>query len=299
LIATLRDAAGLLDVPLSVRLDPASAAWPIECSAIDLPPAELWAEGELEHLGRRPRVAIVGTRAPTPYGIEQSRRFSSALARRGCVIVSGLARGIDEAAHLAALDAGGATIGVLGSGLDRVWPQGALADRMRAEGLLLTEHPPGVAPRRHHFPLRNRLISGLSSAVVVIEAAFASGSLITARWAIDQGRAVFAVPGRVDHPMARGCHRLLSDGAEFAQDPGDVLAVLGLEPTPDAAAPVESGPEPTLLAALCGETLTADELAERTGLSLPRVLAELVSFELDGRVARSPGGLFRRASRDH
>jgi DNA processing protein len=281
-----------------VRLDPASAAWPVELSEIQLPPAELWAQGRLEHLGKHPRVAIVGTRAPTPYGTEQSRRFSAALVRRGCVIVSGLARGIDESAHLAALDAGGGTIGVLGSGLERVWPEGELADRMRTEGLLLTEHPPGVEPRRHHFPLRNRLISGLSSAVVVIEAAFASGSLITARWAIDQGRAVFAVPGRVDHPMARGCHRLLREGAEFAQDPADVLVSLGLEPTSDGVSSgARSGPEPSLLAALRGETLTADELAERTGLSLPRVLAELVGFEMDGRVARSPGGLFRLASR--
>jgi DNA processing protein len=274
------------------RLDPRSPAWPREVSEIDLPPEQLWGEGRLELLARRPRVAIVGTRAPTPYGCDQAARFAAELARRGCTIISGLARGIDETAHLAALDAGGATIGVLGSGLERVWPAGRLSERMRSEGLLLTEHAPGVAPRRHHFPLRNRLISGLSSAVVVIEAAFASGSLITARWAADQGRMVLAVPGRVDHPMARGCHRLLREGAELAQDPADVLALLDLE-SPAGAAP-HAGPEPALLAALRGETLTAEELAARTSVPLPRVLVELVTLEIDGRVARAPGGFFRQ-----
>ena len=145
----------------------------------------------------------------------------------GPKLVSGLARGIDSAAHEAALEAGGATIAVLGSGVDCPWPAGPLAERMALEGLLLSEYAPGTAPRRHHFPERNRLISGLCSAVVVIEAAAASGSLITARWAIDQGRSVHALPGRVDHPMARGCHRLLREGAWLVEDPEEVLARLG------------------------------------------------------------------------
>ncbi len=278
-------------MPPAIYLERASPGWPGECSHIELPPEGLWAEGRLEHLARRPRVAIVGTRSPTPYGEAQARRFSHSLAKEGVVIVSGLARGIDQSAHLAALDAGGATIAVLGSGLDRAWPEGPLTDRMRTEGLLLTEHPLGAGPRKHHFPLRNRLISGLSNAVLVVEAAFASGSLITARWAVDQGRMVFAVPGRVDHPMARGCHRLLREGAELAEGPEDVLALLGIRE--DARAPADPTPLPPLLAALRGETLTADELALRTGGGLSHVLAELVALEIDGRVARSPGGLFR------
>ncbi len=254
--------------------------------------------GRIALLAARPRVALVGTRSPTPYGEAQARRFAGTLAERGAVIVSGLARGIDQAAHRAALDAGGATIAVLGSGLDRAWPAGALTERIRTDGLLLTEYPPGTEPRRHHFPLRNRLISGLCEAVIVVEAAFASGSLITARWAIDQGRAVFAVPGRVDHPMARGCHRLLREGAEIAEGPEDVLAALGLAFELPGGIPgtTKRAPSP-LLSALEGETLTADELATRLESSLPPVLAELVRLELDGLVTRAPGGLFRLTER--
>ncbi len=281
-----------------VHLTPASVDWPAEYSVIDHPPDELWLAGRIALLALRPRVALVGTRSPTPYGEAQARRLAFTLAEHGVVIVSGLARGIDQAAHRAALDAGGATIAVLGSGLDRAWPAGPLTERIRSAGLLLTEYPPGTEPRRHHFPLRNRLISGLCAAVIVVEAAFASGSLITARWAIDQGRAVFAVPGRVDHPMARGCHRLLREGAEIAEGPADVLSALGLSSELPRASPgaTKRSPSP-LLTALEGETLTADELATRTERSLPAVLAELVRLELGGFVSRAPGGLFRLTER--
>jgi DNA processing protein len=282
-------------------LTPRSPSWPSELDVIESSPEELWARGRVELIGLVPRVAIVGTRSPTPYGEAQARRFAAALASAGAVIVSGLARGIDQAAHLGALDAGGATLAVLGSGVDRPWPEGPLAERMADEGLLLSEFPPGQGPRRHHFPLRNRVISGLSRAVIVIEAAHASGSLITARWAADQGRSVYALPGRVDHPMARGCHRLLREGAALVEAPEELFPELGLAPE-SAEAPADPNAAPrvskfqaAILESLQGETLTADELLVRVRGGLTELLTALVELELHGLVARGPGGLFRRS----
>jgi DNA processing protein len=279
----------------ALRIDRHSAHWPSELEQIDGPPDELWVRGEASWLAKRPRIAIVGTRAPTAYGREQARRFGRELAAAGAVVVSGLARGVDEEAHLGALDVGGGTIAVLGSGVDRPWPSGELCERVLREGLLLSEFSPGEAPRRHHFPLRNRVISGLAQGVVVIEAAFASGSLITARWAVDQNRSVFALPGRVDHPMAAGCHRLIREGAELVERPADVLLALGLAstgPQPEPAA--RSDPiERALLAALVGETLDAEELASRVAVPMFELLPALMELELAGRIARGPGGLYR------
>lgn len=286
-------------------VDSESSIWPSELEEIASPPDELWLRGRVELLSLTPRVAIVGSRAPTPYGQSQAQRFARELAVRGVVIVSGMARGIDEAAHLGALEVGGATIAVLGSGVDRPWPEGELSRRLAREGLLLSEFAPGQGPRRHHFPQRNRVISGLSRAVLVVEAAFASGSLITARWAADQGRSVFAIPGRIDHPMARGCHRLIRDGASLAEGPDDILEELGLRVSmtsgttashagPDADAPA-SELHARILAALVGETLSSDELVERCAGPLTEVLTALVELELAGSVVRGAGGLFRRA----
>lgn len=214
------------------------AAWPEGMSAVDEPPARLWLRGRAELLRPAPRVAIVGSRSPTPYGRAQAERFGAALARAGICVVSGLARGVDEAAHLAALDAGGDTIAVLGCGVDRPWPAGPAADRVRAEGLLLSEHGPGVPPRRHHFPLRNRVLAALADAVLVVEAAGRSGSLITARWAADQGQHVLAIPGRVDHPMSGGVTRLLREGATPVESPAMLLGdVYGLEAAPSSGLP--------------------------------------------------------------
>jgi len=283
--------------PLPVHLDPRSSRWPPELTTIEAAPDELWIRGREELLSLRPRAALVGARAATAYGTSQARRFARTLARAGVVVVSGLARGIDEAAHASALDAGGATIAVLGGGVDRPWPTGELTDRMVQHGLLVSELPPGTPPRRHHFPRRNRLISGLATVVVVLEAAAASGSLITARWAADQGRTVFALPGRVDHPMARGTHRLIREGATLVEDPEEVLAELGLAPTarPERAPlPGQRDPSP-LCAALVGETSTAEELAERLDRDPGEVLTDLVELELGGAVVRGPGGLYRLA----
>lgn len=277
-----------------LHLSPGCSGWPTELDDIDHPPAELWLAGRTELLDRRPRVAVVGTRSPTAYGELQAARVAAFLAHVGVVVVSGLARGIDEVAHRAALDAGGSTLAVLGSGVDRPWPRSKLAERMIAEGCLLSEFAPGQAPRRHHFPWRNRLISGLARAVVVVEAAQASGSLITARWAVDQGRSVFAIPGRVDHPMARGCHRLLREGAELLESPAEILSSLGLTAVEEARTP--SPPHP-ILSALQGETLTADELARQLGRPAAEVLVELIELELVGSIARGPGGLYRKCAR--
>lgn len=278
-----------MDAPL--RLDEASPTWPDELRTIEAPPERLWVRGAVEWLAAGPRVAIVGSRSPTPYGEAQALRFASTLAECGVVVVSGLARGIDAAAHGGALEGGGGTIAVLGSGVDRPWPAGALADRLAREGLLLSEYAPGQGPRRHHFPMRNRLISGLSRCVLVIEAAWASGSLITARWAADQGREVFAVPGRVDHPMARGCHRLIREGARLVESPDEILEELSLSSREDGA--TRTLPAHPVLDALVGETLDAGGLARALGKPPNDVLVQLVELELQGRVVRAPGGLWR------
>ena len=278
------------------RIEPGDRCWPRELSTIDGVPDGLWGLGRIELLLPRPRVAVVGSRAPTPYGIGQAERFGTVLASAGVVVVSGMARGIDEAAHRGALRVGGDTIAVLGSGVDVPWPAGPLADELAARGLLLSEFEPGRPPRRHHFPLRNRLISGISRAVVVIEAAHASGSLVTARWAADQGRTVFALPGRVDHPMARGAHRLIREGASLVEDPEEVLIeVLGSVPgsASEGVPECERAPVTAIESALRGETLTADELAEQLELPVQDVLVELVQLDLEARVVRGPGGLYR------
>lgn len=276
-----------------------SASWPAELSEIESVPDRLWMRGRIELVARRPRVAVVGARGPSPYGEAQAARFARELARAGIVVVSGMARGIDQAAHVAALDAGGATIAVLGSAVDRPWPDGEVARRLIASGLLVSEHQPGTDPRPHHFPLRNRLISGLCVGVLVVEAASASGSLITARWAADQGRQVWALPGRVDHPLARGTHKLLREGASLVESPEEIVdEVLGSRAAANHQAESEAPdlPEParSVLAALEGETLDASDLAARLGIGATEVLTALVELELHGRIARAPGGLYRR-----
>ncbi|MDF1799727.1 MAG: DNA-processing protein DprA [Planctomycetota bacterium] len=277
-------------------LKPGADGWPPELDHIEPHPKKLWLRGHPELLARRPRVAIVGSRAPTPYGEAQARRFGLALAEAGVVVVSGLARGIDGRAHEAALDAKGATIAVLGCGVDRPWPPGPLADRVASEGLLLSEYEPGTTPRKGHFPMRNRLISALADAVVVVEAAHASGSLITAHWAAEQGRAVFALPGRVDHPMARGCHRLIREGVELVEAPEEVLRAIA-QPGLPFGLPTERGSDSTdeLELLLVGETLTVDEMAASLGRDPSAVLPRLTELELAGRLVRSPGGLWRLA----
>ena len=286
---------GVTDTVDCLCLERGSPSFPPPLEHIDGPPERLWARGRLA-LARdpSPKVALVGTRAPTPYGLAQAVRFGRALGRAGVVVVSGLAQGIDQAAHQGALEVGGGTVAVLGSGLDRPWPRVPLVDEIARHGLLLSEFEPDRGPRPHHFPQRNRLISGLVDGLLVIEAAGASGSLITARWAADQGREVFALPGRVDQPMASGCHRLLREGAGLVESPEELLQCLYGESGPRAARD-DPRPRGDLEASLLGETLDADALAQRAGRPVEEVLVELVRLELGGRVVRAPGGLYRLA----
>lgn len=292
------------DCPL--HLGPLEADWPAEFEHLEQPPPELWLRGRRELLRSCPaqrRLAIVGTRTPTPYGLEQAAHFAGTLARFGVTIVSGLARGIDTAAHRACLEAGGSTWAVLGSGVDRLWPASALAERVAREGLLLSEYAPGTPPRRHHFPQRNRLIAALAPAVLVVEAAYRSGSLITAQWAADLGREVLALPGPVDGPGHRGCHRLIRQGALLVESPYQVLEALGLLPDgpldaqrirDEAGSARPTGPEWRLLEQLGSGALTPAELAARTGCELPQVLALVTRLELGGALVRTAGGRVRR-----
>ena len=274
-----------------LKIESGGPTWPQALETIDAPPEALWLRGDEGAISRLRFVAIVGSRSPTPYGLEQARRFAMNFAANGVVVVSGLARGIDAAAHAGALDAGGETIAVLGCGVDRPWPKGEITRRVLEQGLLMSEYAPGTDPRPHHFPLRNRLISGLSSGVLVIEAAARSGSLITARWAADQGREVFAVPGRVDHPMSRGAHKLLREGAALVEEPGEVLSELFEGRYTHDEEPLTRGDD--VLTELTRGERTADELSAATGIEVRALLARLVEGELAGLVARGPGGLYR------
>lgn len=260
------------------------------------PPLLLYAVGRAELLSA-PSLGIVGSRNPTPQGRENARAFARSLSRAGLTIVSGLALGIDGAAHEGALDGPASTIAVLGTGIDRVYPKRhlALAHRIAREGLLLSECPLGAQPLAHHFPQRNRIIAGLSLGTLVIEAAVQSGSLITARLASEMGREVFAIPGSIHSPQSRGCHALIRQGAKLVESAADVLEELHL-PAAAAPEPRPSRPEP-LLEAIGYDPVTLDELAARTGIAPAELSARLLEFELAGDVARLPGQRIQRLAR--
>ena len=257
------------------------------------------------HLGRRdllnrPALAIVGSRNATPQGRATARDFARALAEAGLTIVSGLALGIDAAAHEGALGTASSTVAFTGTGPDRVYParNRDLARRIADTGSIVTEFVPGTPPRKENFPRRNRLISGLARGVLVVEATLSSGSLITARWAGEQGRDVFAIPGSIHSPFARGCHKLIRDGAKLVETAEDVLVELGLSqntPSPPRAPLVPStNNEAWLLASLGYDPVTIDALVERAGRPADVIAAALVRLELDGLVAALPGGFWQR-----
>ena len=266
------------------------------------PPLVLYLMGRpLDGLGRA--VAVVGSRNPTPQGRDNARRFGRALAQAGVTVVSGLALGVDGAAHEGALEGAApdmlATVSVVGTGLDRVYPKQhhELAHRIAGRGLLVSEYPIGTPPLAENFPKRNRLIAALSQGTLVVEAALKSGSLITARLAAEQGKDVFAVPGSIHAPQARGCHLLLRQGAKLVESAQDVLEDLRFAP-PSARAE-EAGDEPDegeagLLAAMGYEPVSLDALIARTGIPAAHLQAQLLELELAGEVARLPGGLFQR-----
>jgi DNA processing protein len=262
--------------------------------AIPDPPVVLWMRGACPHLVR-PSVAIVGSRAATPHGLEMARRLAADLAAAGLVIVSGLARGVDSAAHAASLAAGGATVAVLGCGADRVYPSehADLARNIQSAGALVSEFPPATPPRPHHFPLRNRVISGLAHAVVVVEASEKSGALITAAAAAEQGREVLVVPGPVGGGRNRGGHQLIRDGAKLVETADDILQEIGRPLTGSTSI----HPERDLDGLPESVDFTVDELAQLTGDRPSLVLARLLELELAGRIQRIGGGRFVRSTK--
>lgn len=272
-------------------------AYPAALTAIADPPPVLWTRGLAGTLSA-PAVAIVGSRAASPYGLAVAEQLAGDLAANGLVIVSGLARGVDSAAHRGALAAAGVTVAVLGSGVDVVYPpeHASLAAQIDRTGAVISELAPGTRPHPLFFPRRNRIISGLSRAVVVIEAGEKSGSLITARCALDQGRDVLAVPGNVLSGRNRGAHALLRDGAKIVESADDILEELGMG---GAGLPVVAPlpADPVLDCLTPGEACDLDEISERSGLNTPRLLPRLFELELQGRVRRVGGGRFVRMDR--
>ncbi|HLO01837.1 MAG TPA: DNA-processing protein DprA [Symbiobacteriaceae bacterium] len=245
----------------------------------------------------RPAIAIVGTRKPTPYGLSVAERFGADLAAAGAVVISGLALGIDSAAHRGALRVGGLSVAVLGTGADVPYPRAstALYRRLVETGAVLSELPPGTGARAEAFPERNRIISGLADAIVVVEAGERSGTLITVQSALEQGREVFAVPGPVWSPMSVGPHRLLGEGAALGLSATQILAELGLEATMNRHAPPNLGPEEAQLLAWMGDgPWTAGALVQATGLSPAEVQARLTLLAVRGLVQILPGGQFLR-----
>jgi DNA processing protein len=275
---------------------------PLLAAIVDPPPA-LWTRGSLKAF-ENPAVAIVGSRAASPYALEVAGRLAADLATRNITVVSGLARGVDSAAHRGAVSAGGSTVAVLGCGADVIYPpeHASLAREIQTEGLIVSELVPGTPPLRPFFPQRNRIISGLSLAVVIVEAGEKSGSLITARCALEQGRDVLAVPGNVLSDRNRGGHALLRDGAKIVETADDILEELGLGSVGHPAArQLGAGLSPSsgpLLACLpLGEACDLDILAARSGLSPARLLPWLLELELMGLVRRAGAGRFVRFDR--
>lgn len=274
--------------------------YPALLKQIANPPLVLYVRGNL--LRDENAVAVVGARSPSLYGRRQAQKLSTELAAQRWTVVSGLARGIDSAAHIGALDAGGRTIAVLGSGLARVYPNEnrRLADRIAGSGgAVISEFQITAKPERWNFPHRNRTISGLCRGVIVVEAAATSGSLITASWAADQGRTVFALPGRVDNPLSAGCHGLIRDGAVLVENAGDVLRELGSEPTQEKAkAPIPADltdAEKLLLDLIGAEPKHIDALIAESSLPPAQVASSLVMLEIKKLIVQVPGKNFALA----
>ena len=286
------------------RITPLDDAWPALLQQIPGPPDTLYVNGnpELLHL---PALAIVGSRNPTDGGERNAFEFARHLGGAGFCIVSGLAQGIDAAAHRGALAAGAPTVAFLGHGIDRVYPavNRKLAHQVAASGALVSEFPLGTHPQRNLFPQRNRLISGLCLGTLVIEAARRSGSLITARLAGEQGREVFALPGSIHNPMSRGCHQLIRQGAKLVETADDIIAELApivghlLQLTVQSSESVDETLSTDsgygeLLEVLGHDPSSADEIAERSGLTIDQVSSMLLILELEGKIEKQSGGRY-------
>jgi len=269
---------------------------------ISSPPVVLFVKGNLSALGM-PAIGMVGSRYPSPQGNQNAYAFAHALVQSGLSVVSGLAMGIDTQAHLGALDANGTTVAVLGTGLDTIYPKcnKALATRIvEQQGALVSEFFPQTPARAHHFPQRNRIISGLSKGVLVVEATLRSGSLITARYAAEQSRDVYAIPGSIHHPLARGCHALIRTGAKLVECLEDILeeysiATIGTPPVQFIAdaqinAKVSSDPQNVVYYLHDNQATSLDALALQCGIPIDRLSASLLELELAGVVMTVPGG---------
>jgi DNA processing protein len=298
----------------------ADAAYPKALLEIPDPPIALYVKGNPALLAR-PALALVGSRTGTAQGEANAEAFARSLGEAGLTIISGLALGIDAAAHRGALETAGGTVAVLGTGIDRIYPAAneSLTREIAARGALVSEFPLGMPPARHHFPRRNRLIAGLAQGVLVVEATLNSGSLITARLALESGREVFAIPGSIHSPLARGCHHLIREGAKLVETAEDVLEELrarlgnSLPPRPEKprtrrAAPARRASAPParldlppeackVLEALGPEPRDIDSLALATGLTVDALNVHLLTLELEGLAARQPGGGFQRLHR--
>lgn len=286
-------------------------AYPAALRQIAQAPLALFCQGDPELLAM-PQLAIVGSRTATPQGLENAQAFAAELAKRGFIVTSGLALGIDGAAHRGALQVDGHTIAVCATGLDRVYParHKALAHDICARGALISEFPVGVPALAENFPRRNRIISGLALGTLVVEAAHGSGSLITARYALEQSREVFAIPGSIHNPQARGCHALIRQGAKLVETVDDIFEELGplLGPLLRRAAPParpardeRGASDPAadaVLAALGDELLDPDTLLRRVGGDVAALQVTLTQLEIDGRIAAASGGRYQRLRRE-
>ena len=300
----VKQALAWLEVPGNAIVTLADATYPRLLLEIPDPPAILYCRGRTELLSR-PALAVVGSRNATVQGNANAEQFARSFSTAGLTIVSGLAQGIDAAAHRGGLAGEGSTIAVLGTGVDTIYPRAnsALGEEIAARGLLLSEFALGTKALAHNFPRRNRLISGLAQGCLVVEAALASGSLITARAAAEQGREIFAVPGSIHSPLSKGCHALIKSGAKLAESADDVISELssfrrgGLapgRPTGFATTEARDDADDPLLACMGFDPADVDSLCTRAGLPAEKVSAELLRLELAGRVTVLPGGLYQR-----
>jgi len=276
----------------------ADKAYPRLLLEIADPPPLLYLRGQTALLEKN-GLAIVGSRNASPQGLANAEGFARAFSDTGLTIISGLALGVDAAAHRGGLSGSGSTIAVLGTGADSLYPASnrKLGEEIANRGLLVSEFPVGTPPVAANFPRRNRLISGLARGCLVVEAAVSSGSLITARQAGEQGREVFAIPGSIHSPLSRGCHLLIKQGAKLVESAADVLEELGaVEPTNRGSIPKESGVDNELLLHMGYDVCTLDALVSRSRLTVDAVSAMLLNLELEGKIASLPGGRFQRLS---
>ena len=281
-----------LNDPINRIITLADAEYPQTLLNISDPPSVLYVKGRIDLLNVR-SLAVVGSRNSTAQGVRNAEAFAKAASESGLCIVSGMAHGIDAAAHKGGLQGVGSTIAVVGTGLDKVYPAAnrELAHQLAQHGTIISEFPLGTPPLASNFPRRNRIISGLSEGCLVVEASLQSGSLITARMALEQGREVFAIPGSIHSPQSKGCHSLIKQGAKLVENAQDILEELGFSSDVSKTKVVDEHP---LFSHLSYDSVDIETLAQRSGLTISELSAILLELELDGAVATLPGGLYQR-----